>query len=938
MTPPETPGGELPNFDAMTPEEMMAWLESLARRQGVAEEELTTDANMVIAEPPPDTVIDEPGYTPYSALSEAGGPAPARPEPSPAAPPEPEPPALPEPIPEPVGEVELTRIEEPETLPTTAGTGFEGLEGLEGIDETILADPMAWLESLARRQGVAEEELTTAANVAIVEPPPDAVIDEPGYTPFDPGRRLAAEAAPPEPEPVAEIAPVAEPEVPAPALAASEGVEEIEAFEGLDAQILADPMVWLESLARRQGVSEEELVTAANLDIPSPPPDTIIEEPGYVPYDAFAEARPSAIEEAAPPKPAAEPEPAISMEMELPPAELVEELAGLEVTEAMPALEEPVDLFAEALPAPEEEPTALPDWLMGARPAAPAELPELEAFGAEPAGAVPGMAGEARDESLAWLESLASEQGAVLADFLSGAPPAAPEVEEAAAMLPQAEWAAAPEETAPADLWEEIEATTPTISQAMAAFTEETVPSPPISLEAADPLAGLSDAEIEERMARGELTREQQQAWLERQTDKLLAAREEGAVFAEEAAFEELPPAVPAEIPDWLADQMPGELVKAAEPAPLSEEIVPPPAPAELPEWLSSLAEVEAALPAEPMPALAPEPAEAGQPPIDWLAMLAEAVEEEEPFFAMPEEVEAAPAVIAPTEAELAPLPAEEELPAGEPGPLPAWLTDLVGEAPLAPAADEALGWLTEAAEAEVALPLAEPALDTSLEWLSAADVTAAEEEAEVAAVVPEDIAAWLRQQEEAPLAATPGEALPAWLTAEAEEVAEEAYPFAVDAAPPAAEEAFPVAAEPAPMTVPEMPEVAEEIAPPLPVVEAPPPPVPAPAVEPVAAAPPAPAAAPVTPLEPASPQAAAEWFARARQLKAEREFVTSLVDYERLIRAEQHLDEVTKDLEDIAQQLAASVEVRRLLGDAYLRQNRLQEALDTYRSALEQL
>ena len=32
-----------------------------------------------------------------------------------------------------------------------------------------------------------------------------------------------------------------------------------------------DPMAWLESLAARQGAKPEELVTAANLDIPLPP-------------------------------------------------------------------------------------------------------------------------------------------------------------------------------------------------------------------------------------------------------------------------------------------------------------------------------------------------------------------------------------------------------------------------------------------------------------------------------------------------------------------------------------------------------------------------------------------------------------------------------------------------------------------------------------------
>src|SRR5437762_13724598 len=47
-----------------------------------------------------------------------------------------------------------------------------------------------------------------------------------------------------------------------------------------------DPMAWLESLARRQGANPDELVTSANLDIPTPPAGTVVDEPGYTPgYD-----------------------------------------------------------------------------------------------------------------------------------------------------------------------------------------------------------------------------------------------------------------------------------------------------------------------------------------------------------------------------------------------------------------------------------------------------------------------------------------------------------------------------------------------------------------------------------------------------------------------------------------------------------------------------
>lgn len=55
----------MPDFDSMTPEEMMAWMEALAKRQG-ATEGLTTSADMDVPEIDPNSVeIDEPGYIPY---------------------------------------------------------------------------------------------------------------------------------------------------------------------------------------------------------------------------------------------------------------------------------------------------------------------------------------------------------------------------------------------------------------------------------------------------------------------------------------------------------------------------------------------------------------------------------------------------------------------------------------------------------------------------------------------------------------------------------------------------------------------------------------------------------------------------------------------------------------------------------------------------------
>src|ERR1700758_1266184 len=75
-------------------------------------------------------------------------------------------------------------------------------------------DPMAWLESLAARQGANPDELTTAANLDIPMPPADAKVEGPGYTPgYDVGGSKAK-------TPAAEPAKAAPPPTPAPVPAA----------------------------------------------------------------------------------------------------------------------------------------------------------------------------------------------------------------------------------------------------------------------------------------------------------------------------------------------------------------------------------------------------------------------------------------------------------------------------------------------------------------------------------------------------------------------------------------------------------------------------------------------------------------------------------------------------------------------------------------------
>src|SRR5690606_5935387 len=69
--------------------------------------------------------------------------------------------------------------------------------------------------------------------------------------------------------------------------------------------------------------------------------------------------------------------------------------------------------------------------------------------------------------------------------------------------------------------------------------------------EPADALAGMTDEEIELALRRGELTAEQELAWLQRTAREHVAANASDADETGEA-LEDVEPAEPAELPPWL--------------------------------------------------------------------------------------------------------------------------------------------------------------------------------------------------------------------------------------------------------------------------------------------------------------------------------------------------------------------------------------------------
>jgi hypothetical protein len=239
-----SPADNTPDFDKMTPEEIMTWMESLAKKQG-ANEGFTTSADMQIADiDPSSVVIDEPGYVPSEGKMKGKKIESVNTfKPAAAAPPQAEPPAPPqavEPLPPPLQE----------TFPEPAAATLETAPAAE--PDAALQGSMSWLESLAADQGVEFPSLDLSS--------------------------VAADLAP-----AAPVEAAANPVDWLESLAQSEGITNDEPVTAQQAAGAGDPMAWLESLAKRQGANDEELMTDADVDVPLPA-SAAIDGPGYTNY------------------------------------------------------------------------------------------------------------------------------------------------------------------------------------------------------------------------------------------------------------------------------------------------------------------------------------------------------------------------------------------------------------------------------------------------------------------------------------------------------------------------------------------------------------------------------------------------------------------------------------------------------------------------------
>jgi hypothetical protein len=961
VPPPDNMGDEFPDFDSMTPDEQLAWLESLAKRQGASDDELITAANVDIPVPE-DAEVDEPGYVPFEGSRSAREAQQAAFE---AQEPEPELPAFERAEAEPIFhsdeefETAISQADfdlESEAEPGDLEFDFATEPGVEEPQEA--ADSLFWLDSLAvQSEDLGDLDLFSAAGIEAAEEPAAHTEEEKAVHPpalesdlmeeFDLGSL---------PEEMADLEQLA---------AAGD-----ELLGG------ADPMLWLESLAMRQGARKEELVTSADLDIAEVSEDAVVDEPGYVPFEGSRSAR------------------------ETQQAASVGEGPGPESAET--GLEPVAETFEEITP-PELE---LEEETAADREAGP--LPEMPEF------AEAGLAAEEADllggaDPLKWLESLAKRQGAKTEEFITSADLEIPEVPEGTAIdepgyvayspfsiLPSDQEIELPEhaeeeieqvlsgaesglveESLPVSEQESFEPVSESFSwlEDLAAEPDEdlvqflavdeeaagelaaeeaaesVVPAEPEMAPAGDPLAGMTDEEVAYAQAHGQLTGEQELAWLKRQAAKLAEARQSQEMAA--LSEEELEPAEPVEqLPDWVMGMRPEDEQEAAlETDELVADLELPAEVVELTDWLQE-PEAEARI---DLPELVETGAAELSLDADVESLWADTGEEK---FVPVEETIPESELVAFLEGRLAPTepdPLAEALDAEFDRKLegdesePEWYTDAVAKiASEAPAVDEAKVE-SPAAEEVQSEPVLTPGSQGDMpDWLVEKG-----EEAEVAAVGDTDVPSWLQGTGEEPTAVMAD--VPSWLTegldeqqpvaeagtapdwlSEFDKMPEQAVPEWVPEETPEPEAAVALEPEPEPTPV-EQPE-------PLP-VKAEEPPAPAAMAEPVA-----PVSAKLESIPEGelfdeyrrrlqeNPNDHPNRLALARALRTSQELTSSLDQYETLLDASQLLQDVSDDLATMVDDHPDIPRVRRLLGDAYLRSGMLQEALDAYRSALDQL
>ena len=529
--------------------------------------------------------------------------------------------------------------------------------------------------------------------------------------------------------------------------------------------------------------------------------------------------------------------------------------------------------------------SGLPDWLMP-EPAAETPAAVTPSAPAAPAASLEtlGTSAQEQDDAIAWLESLASKHGAKPEELVTD-PNARSETPP--------EWVTQARELGASQLDEPQFVSVPT-PESQPAVESTDLPdwlmSEPAPIAPSAPAAPAASLET-----LGTSAQEQDDAiaWLESLASKHGAKPEE--LVTDPNARSETPP-------EWVTQAR--ELGEARPETPASAD--------ETGMWLRDLGEPQAA---------GEEYKSASMDVSDWLSEL--------------DAAEAQPSVPSPAPVVETPAPAVEEI------GLPDWLNEL-DAAEAQPIASGLAADTTPAVE-EANLP----------EWLVGLEKS---EPAPAARVDTDELPAWLKGEPEPPAQPEPAaasdwrpeepESTPGIVYSPAPEPVVEKAPEIIFSPPLAPEPVAEVKAE-TPEPVRYEPEPELEI---KPIDFRPAPPTPAPArmtpepkkkpvrVEKTKPAPEPSRQAPVRrmtgmltpPVDPALSAAQAEMNRG--------DIPAALEHYGRLIKRGKWLEEIIRDLRDALYRYPVEVTIWQTLGDAFMRENRLQEALDAYTKAEELL
>jgi len=736
-----------------------------------------------------------------------------------------------------------------------------------GTTEAEQDDAFKWLENLAAGQGAKSEELLTK--------PEERAEHAPGW-----------------------VGEVTNPPTELSALISGPGTSSSEQD---------DALLWLESLAQKQGAKPEELITKPEERKQVAPdwigqvgqvPDQVVQseplqempsEPVEGIPDWLSQVEPPASEQATQPEPVQETSPA--------PVEGLPEWLGQAELTPEPLLQ----------PEPVQETPAQPvEEVKPPEPSARHKLEE-EFVPGSLSGLVsgPGTTAAEQDDALLWLESLAQKQGAKPEELIT-------KPEERKEVAP--DWVAqvgqepemSAEPVAPeASSVPEAASGAESLAWLQGLAAEE----PAVTEQPSEPSAVSAEAQGEEPLA-----------WLQG-----LAAEEPAAAEQPVEQFPEEPAVVSAMSPGdeslaWLQGlegDVPAQAGQPVEETPVAEQPVEPEIQPADQNWFKDL---ETA-------ALGTTPAAAADEGLAWLNDLGKPLEET-PLPATPEQP-ILPSMPEPQAVEPAETPVSGEAPLD-------WLEDLA-QGEVSEQAEEVLPWEQETpAEAsqpeevapEAQPPVAEQAAPDSMgitDWLKHLDVEeqAAPPVAENSAAESEELPDWLKDTSADEQPPVP-EPVQGWMPTEGTPVqppAEEAVPVSLlepsEAEPPAQAE-----------TVPPVSAVTPEAV--VPAAE----PAPQPVAEAVS-----------TPPRPALRQTGmlggdkdALAFQRARDLLGRGGLDQAMGEYTKLIKKGKLLEEVIYDLQEAVYSHPVDVIVWQTLGDAFVRSNRLQEALDAYSKAEELL